>query len=332
MLIVNNSFYGTDDTYPTGAGPLNNSYRFYANNPNVLGADISLQIGVVSNGASSLQRHSRYADNTWQRTWDDGLVLVGVPQTSSYAYHESSNLPRYLYHRSADAQNGDFLTIDTEIYNAQPYTAYYAFMTPTALAVSETQNILFTGYGDAPATVVDNYSEETDERFIFSLLKDNVQQDMVGLYFNNRANHYYVRNQDAVKMGTDGTNIIWNNMAIGNFAFFTQPFVPDTMQFNIRVNTDSSSIYRIKPYHDLPQGYETYIQFSNDTTKHAITNNGYTLSEHGQLTLPLFIVKRSAVETESKGLNNDIIPMVYQQDGVLTIDRIAINTQVTLFR
>ena len=77
VMIVPESYYGTNATYASGEGPLNNKYRFYANNPNCLGSDKDVDVKVVSNGASSLARHSKYDSGNWQRTWDDGLVLVG---------------------------------------------------------------------------------------------------------------------------------------------------------------------------------------------------------------------------------------------------------------
>ena len=176
-----------------GEGATSNSYRYYATNPNVLGADVDLAMQVVSNGASSVKRHNEYSSTNWQQTWDDGLVLIGVPKSQPYSYSSNSNVPRFLYHRATNGTFGDFVTIDTEVTSAQPYTAYYGFMTPTALAVSETQTLTFRGYGTAPSAVrIPNRVSESDN-FLFALLQDGVQEDMVGLYFNPNVSAAYHR-------------------------------------------------------------------------------------------------------------------------------------------
>ena len=146
VMIVPESYYGTNATYASGEGPLNNKYRFYANNPNCLGSDKDVDVKVVSNGASSLARHSKYDSGNWQRTWDDGLVLVGNATCYEWEYMPDANLPRYLYERSTEGQYNGYSTIDTWYNNLMPYTDYFAFMTPTILATSENQTISFSGY------------------------------------------------------------------------------------------------------------------------------------------------------------------------------------------
>ena len=284
----------------------------------------------VPNGANTLKQHNDYSSTESQQTWDDGLILIGAPKSQPHSYSSNSNVPRFLYHRATNGTFGDFVTIDTEVTSAQPYTAYYGFMTPTALAVSETQTLTFSGYGTAPSAVrIPNRVSESDN-FLLALLKDGVQKDMVGLYFNPNASAAYNRQKDAVKMGTTGIDILWSEMTSGAFSYYTQPFVGDTMRFELRVNSGSTGSYLLQPVGSLPEGYRLYVQWEGKSTQHPLTAQGYAIGRRGDLTLPLYIVKESGSETavvapELAGVQ------WYQKDDQLTIDGLAEGAVVTVW-
>ena len=285
MMIVDSSYYnGNNSDYPSGAGPKNNIYRFYALNPNSLGADAEYSVQVASNGAASVKRHDDYDSDSWQYSWDDGLTFLGLPNSYKASYSASTNMPRYLYMRTPGAGNGGYVALDSEETDITPYSAYFGFMSPTTVGTLETQSISFSGYGETPDVVLYQSNAADKERFIFQLTKNNVQQDMMGIYFNQDASDKYVRNEDAIKMGTNGVNILWNHFQTANYAFNTIPFQGDSMRFQVNLITEETNGYALKAYKPFSNEYDLYITEGNTPQRTLMTDN-YQIKSRGNVIL-----------------------------------------------
>ena len=305
MMIVDSSYYnGNNSDYPSGAGPKNNIYRFYALNPNSLGADAEYSVQVASNGAASVKRHDDYDSDSWQYSWDDGLTFLGLPNSYKASYSADTNMPRYLYMRTPGAGNGGYVALDSEETDITPYSAYFGFMSPTTVGTLETQSISFSGYGETPDVVLYQSNAADKERFIFQLTKNNVQQDMMGIYFNQDASDKYVRNEDAIKMGTNGVNILWNHFQTANYAFNTIPFQGDSMRFQVNLITEETNGYALKAYKPFSNEYDLYITEGNTPQRTLMTDN-YQIKSRGNVILWLDFIKKFRTITESENITSN---------------------------
>ena len=127
---------------------------------------------------------------------------------------------------------------------------------------------------------------------------------MMGIYFNQDASDKYVRNEDAIKMGTNGVNILWNHFQTANYAFNTIPFQGDSMRFQVNLITEETNGYALKAYKPFSNEYDLYITEENTPQRTLMTDN-YQIKSRGNVILWLDFIKKFRTITESENITSN---------------------------
>ena len=122
--------------------------------------------------------------------------------------------------------------------------------------------------------------------------------DLMGIYFNSGADRGFNRSEDAIKMGTTGNNLLWNQFDSGAYSYNTLPFVGDSMRFEVMVKTGDVGNYTLAPYISFPENYLIYITNSSNGRRSLYTSNGYHLNNGFDGILYLDFIKSDNIGTD----------------------------------